>query len=525
MGWYVLTLDKGTSVIKSVLFDDQGREVATARGDGPTRQPQSGWHEEDSETVWSLVAQLFREVRASSGVRPDEVAVIAVTSHMGGLLLLDGAHRPVYPNVLWDDTRANDIVAEWAESGVLAEIVTEGGQAVLAGLTVPLLRWFDRYEPALLEHTKALCTTKDYLVLRLTGSLGTDESDAGWMPSDPFRRAYSERIWSLAGISHRADLFPPIRRSEAVAGTLLPSVASELGLKAGTPVIAGIGDANASTIGVGAIEPRQGVSIIGTSLLNNVVTGRPTREPLGIGFVIPTANGRWLRMLPNTGGGSINVQWLVDVAYRDSAAPFQKLDEEAAGVAPGASGVFYHPYISRAGVVAPFYHLGARAQFTGLHTSIGRPELARAVLEGLAYSIRDCFEPVPVQLSDVRLSGGSARSPVLCQVVADVLGKPVVLTTGEESAARGAAIVAAWGTGRYQSLKEATSVFVSVRRIFTPNPAAHAEYAERFDFFKRIRDEMLPLWSERKKFELDVDAMGSDRPPGDAADGECSPDG
>jgi sugar (pentulose or hexulose) kinase len=498
---YILTIDKGTTVVKCVVFDEQGKEYAVVRRDETTEHPKPGWHEENVEQAWAIIAELIQEVISSSRVAAEEILAVGVTTHMGGLILLDDAMQPVYNNVLWDDSRAAGIVEEWAESGALSKLVAEGGQAILAGLTVPLLHWFERNELDVLKQTATLCNTKDYIVLRLTGSLGTDESDAGWMPSDVRQRTYSQDVWTVAGVQQYAGLFPPIRKSHEVVGGVLPEVATQLGLRAGTPVIAGIGDANASTIGVGVVRPGQGVSIVGTSLLNNIITRQAVLEPLGLGFVIPTVNDFWMRMLPNTGGGSINLRWLVELAYRDLPNPYEVLDAEASEVAPGALGVFYHPYISNAGVVAPFYHLGARAQFTGLHSGIGRAELARAVIEGLAFSIQDCFEACPAALSEVRLSGGAARSAVLCQAVADVLNKPVILTTGEEAAARGVAIVAATGVGLFKSLDEATEQFVQVRRVYKPASSSHEMYAERFQLFQQIRKSMMPIWTAREKFE------------------------
>lgn len=498
---YILTIDKGTTVIKCVLFDDQGEEYAVVRRDETTQHPKPGWHEENTDSAWALTAELIQQITSSSGVAPEEIRAVGVTTHMGGLILLDKAMQPVYNNVLWDDSRAAGIVDEWARSGVLEKLVAEGGQAILAGLTVPLLQWFERNQPDVLRRAAKLCNTKDYLVLRLTGSLGTDESDAGWMPSNIRRRAYSREIWALAGVERYEDLFPLIRKSHEVVGGVLPEAARQLGLREGTPVIAGIGDANASTIGVGVVRPGQGVSIVGTSLLNNIITRQALLEPVGLGFVIPTVNDFWMRMLPNTGGGSINLRWLVDLAYRDLPNPYEVLDAEAGGVDPGALGVFYHPYISNAGVVAPFYHLGARAQFIGLHSGVGRAELARAVIEGLAFSIRDCFEACPQTLSEVRLSGGAARSAVLCQTVANVLNKPIFLTTGEEAAARGVAIVAAAGVSLFNNLDEATEQFVRVRRVYEPVPSSHEMYAERFELFQQIRKSMMPIWTAREKFE------------------------
>ena len=498
---YILTIDKGTTVVKSVLFDEQGKECAVVRRDETTQHPKPGWHEEDTEQAWAITAELIQNVISSSGVAAEEIKAVGVTAHMGGLILLDDAMKPVYRNVLWDDSRAAGIVEEWAQAGVLEKLVAEGGQAILAGLTVPLLQWFAKNEPEILKRAARLCNTKDYIVYRLTGSLSTDESDAGWMPFDVRQRAYSEDVWALAGVEQYARVFPPIRKSHEVVGGVLPVVARQLGLREGTPVIAGIGDANASTIGVGVVRPGQGVSIVGTSLLNNIITKQAVLEPIGLGFVIPTVNDFWMRMLPNTGGGSINLRWLVNLAYRDVPNPYEVLDKEAGEVDPGAFGVFYHPYISNAGVVAPFYHLGARAQFIGLHSGVGRAELARAVIEGLAFSIRDCFEACPETLSEVRLSGGAARSAVLCQTIANVLNKPVLLTTGEEAAARGVAIVAAAGIKLFNHLDEATEQFVQVRRVHEPEPSSYEMYAERFELFQHIRQSMMPIWTAREKFE------------------------
>jgi len=420
---------------------------------------------------------------------------------MGGLILLDDSNRPVYNNILWDDSRASEIVDTWSRLGSLGQIVSEGGQAILAGLTVPLVRWFLQYKPDVLNRAARLCNTKDYLVMKLTGTLGTDESDAGWMPIDVHKRQYSKNVWKYAGIEEYGRLFPEIRRSIDIVGKVSAEASRFLGLPEGIPVIAGIGDANASTIGVGVIHPGQGVTIVGTSLLNNIITRDVLMEPLGLGFNIPTVDNFWMRMLPNTGGGSINLRWLVDLAYRDLPNPYEVLDREAGDVSPGSAGVTFHPYISSAGVVAPFYHLGARAQFTGLHTEVSRPELARAVIEGLAYSIRDCFEACPEELSELRISGGAARSPVLCQTVADVLGKPVKLTTGEEAAARGVAILAATAVGLFATLEEATEQFVQVRQVFNPNLALQQIYMERFAVFQQIRTAMMPVWSARQQFK------------------------
>jgi sugar (pentulose or hexulose) kinase len=498
---HILTVDKGTSVVKAVLFRDDGVEVAVARRETNSTHPHPNWHEEDPEANWDVVVALVREVLATPQVPVGDIAAIGVTAHMSGLLLLDEQFRPVYPNVLWDDARAAGIVQEWQESGRMGDLFAVGGQAVLAGLTVPLVRWFATHRPELLDRARHLCTTKDYFVLRLTGVLGTDESDAGWMPGDTHIRNHSESIRTLCQIEPFAALFPPVRKSEYVVGGVTPEAARQLGIREGTPVIAGLGDANASTVGVGVVQPGQAVSIIGTSLLNNVVVDRPVMEPHGIGFVLPTVGGRWLRMLPNTGGGSVNLKWLVDLAYRGESDPYAVMDAEVRSEPLGAAGLFYHPYINHAGVVAPFYHIGARAQLTGLHVGSTRAAVARAVYEGVAMSLLDCYSATPVAISEVRLSGGAARSPVLCQTVADMLGRPVLVPTGEEAAAKGAAMVAGWGVGIYPDLTAAAERCVLIGHRYEPDLKNTAHYAERYALFREIRQGMGEVWTKRLPFE------------------------
>jgi len=496
---YILAIDKGTSVVKCILYTQDGEERAIALRDSKTYQPQLGWHEEDLTEAWELISELIREILATSNITSKEIAGIGITSHMGGLILLDENGKPLYPNILWDDSRASNIISQWIEQGIYKEIVQEGGQALLAGLTIPLIKWFEVHKPDILNMAKYLCNTKDFLVYRLTGNLGTDESDGGWMPFDVRKRNYSTKIWQLAGIEQYSHLFPPIRKSIQIAGELQPAPAKEIGLTPGIPVITGIGDANASTIGVGVIKPGQAVSIIGTSLLNNIITPSVTVEPEGLGFNIPTIDNYWMRMLPNTGGGSINIKWLVEVLYASEKDPYTAVDIDVNSSPLGSKGVFYHPYISNAGVVAPFYNLGARAQFLGLHVEAKRKDLARATFEGLAYSMRDCYESCPIILDEIRLSGGAARSHTLCQIVADVLGKIVLLPMGEEAAARGVAILVSRALGFYRTTQEAVSQFVKTSKTFEPNLQNHSIYSELFHLFKKSRLALEEFWNERHK--------------------------
>lgn len=498
---YLLGLDKGTSVVKAVLFDLQGREVAVAGQPAPAVYPQSGWHEEDLHGTWDITCSVARQVMQNTGINPDAIQAVGLSGHMSGLILVDGRGQPVGNAVIWSDGRASGIVRRWETEGLLERMFAISGQAVIPGLTLPLMRWFHEHRPQDLARAAHVLTMKDYLRLRMVGEAATEESDVAWMMGDVQQRRFSPELLSLAGLSSYERLYPPVRPYGSVAGGLREAAAQEMGLRPGTPVVYGLGDATAATIGVGAVRSGQACSIVGTSFLNNLVTAELAWEPFGIGFVFPMTDGLWLRLLPNTGGGSVNLRWFVEMFYPGETGrdAYKRLDQEAASVPVGANGVIYHPYVTTAGVVAPFYSIGARAQFFGVSIQSTRRDMARAVFEGIALSMRDCYVGAGQPLEEIRLSGGAAQSPVLCQIFADCTGATITVPVGTEASAKGVAMLAGMAAGIYGSVPEAAGQMVAVDRVYTPRPEQTRRYDEIYPLFRNIREQMMGPWEMRTR--------------------------
>jgi sugar (pentulose or hexulose) kinase len=493
MSGLLLGIDVGTSVVKAAVFDASGRAVTVARHRFPVDTPRPGWSEADMERLWEDVAAAVAEAAAEDGSGVDALSLSAIAC---GAWLVDAAGRPLRPGILWNDGRAADLVAGWQAGGVLEEVFRLSGNVVYPGYTVPLVRWLMEHEPEVMVRCRWVMCCKDWIRLRLTGEVATDESDASYMPFDIASRRYSERLWDLCGVAACADRFPPVRASTAVAGALRGTVARALGLRPGIPVVTGMADVTATTLGAGVVAPDHACSLLGTSCLNNVVWDRPLTAPFGVGITAATVGRRWVRSLVNT-AGTMNLDWFIAQVWPGGpGTSFGDVEAAAAQVPIGADGLLYHPYLNTTGVVSPFVHPHARAQFFGLSREHTRAHLARAVLEGVALAIQDCYQAMPTPPTEIRLAGGGARSPLWCQIIADCTGRRVLVPAGEELGALGAAMLAGLATGCYGSPEEAAS-HVGIARVHEPNSDAHRAYTALFGLYREVASHVQQDWTRR----------------------------
>jgi sugar (pentulose or hexulose) kinase len=498
---YLLGIDAGTSVIKSVLFDVRGGEVAVARREMPVRHPHPSWSEVDMDRVWELARETVREVCAEG--RGERVVGVGITGTCCGAWLVDEQVRPVRPAILWNDGRAADLLSEWQENGTLRRIFGISGNAMFPGYTVPVLAWLQRNEPQAIERARWLLFTKDWIRYQLTGEVANEESDCSYMPFDIRSRCASVELFELAGITRCLRLLPKMLSGYDVGGHVTPEVAEATGLAAGIPVVAGLVDVVASTVGAGAYRPGQACSIVGTSSLNSLVSERPIFEPPDVGVQATMPGGSWLRSLVNT-SGTLNIDWMLDVlaapererATREGRSVFDLVEEMVRGVPAGAEGVVYHPYINTAGVVSPFVNPAARAQFFGLEVGHTRAHLLRAVYEGVALSMLDAYEHMPERCEEVLLSGGGARSEFWAQMFADATGRRIQVPEGSEYGARGVAMMAGIGAGVYRDLDEAAGA-VGIARRYEPDPAAHETYRELYALYRELYRSLGSAWWTR----------------------------
>ncbi|MFB2553179.1 FGGY-family carbohydrate kinase [Ensifer soli] len=476
-----LGIDIGTSVIKAALFDREGTERAEASERMQLLAAPVGWSELDGERLWTVTARVIRALLATAGIAPERIAGIGVTGVMVGVFLLDREGRPIRPPILWNDARAQNLVdrLEAGDPALFSKVFAHSGSMMQLGCTLPVLAWLKENEPEALARAAVTLTAKDFIRYRLTGALATEESEAAMAPGSARTRAFDAEPMALLGIPELAPLLAPVRRAETLAGAVTEEAARATGLGAGTPVAIGTGDTGACVLGAGCHEPGQAVSVLGTTCLNGVLFDHAVYAPpdLGLLFIVPER--RWMKTMVNVAGTTV-LDWCLAALCPDIAAaeaPYEALGRLAGTSPAGANGVVFVPYLSASGVIAPRIEPRARAGFHGLAPHHGRADMVRAVYEGIAYAIHDCYGAIGGAGGTIRLSGGGARSPFWSQMIADVTGAAVEIPDGTQFGAKGAALCAMVATGAYSSLGEACRATFRARRRHEPDVATAEIYA------------------------------------------------
>ena len=481
-GGYVLGFDIGTSVTKVGLFDRAGREVAVASGRTRVLSPHPGWYEMDPYELRDAVVAACRQVIA--GRSPGDIEALAISGVMVGGWLIDKDHKVTRPGILWNDGRAQKLVDRlMADNPALfSQLFDSSGQVMQFGCTLPVLAWLSENEPASVERATAILTAADYIRLWLTGAVATDETEAAIAPGSTRARAFNPDLLKLFGIDRQAKLFPPVLRSAELAGKLTKEAARAIGLKPGTPVAVGAGDLPACVLGASASSPGIACSVVGTTCLNGVVSDAPVFTPRDMGILFTVPGDLWIKTMVNV-AGTTNFDWGLNALCPDLLGEpnaYDRLAEIAADSPAGANGAGYIPYLSDIGIIAPRLEPGARAGFFGLGPGHRRAEMVRAIYEGLAYAIRDCYQRIQQPVSSIRLVGGGARSLFWSQMIADVTGIPVEVPQGTEFGAKGSALLAATAIGWFGDIREACAATYRPSRRHEPDAALRQAYDDGF---------------------------------------------
>lgn len=503
----LLGIDAGTSVVKAVVYQMDGTPLAMHSTKTKIRSVHPLWMEVDMNEVWSAVVNTVSALIHSASIRPGEILAIGVTGQGDGCWLVTAEGLPVRSAILWADGRAADQVDNWFTDGTAASAFSVNGSVVFPGAQAAILHWLKRKEPESLEKSRWALYCKDWLHLNLTGELCTDPSDASLPFFDIAKRAYDPHLLSLYGIEDLEHLLPPVRPATRVGGRLRKKVAEQMGLSPNTPVVSGPFDIPACSIGSGAIRDGEGYTILGSTCLSGLVMSRCYLEPRNVGMTLCHRDpDKWLRVM-GVMMGTPNLDWflshlggnLQSEAQKRKRSVFQQMEEAIAKVPAGAGGVLYLPYLSPSGERAPFVKASARAQFSGLTVHHTDRHLLRAVLEGVAFSIRDSYEHMPVSVHHIKLSGGGARSALWAQIIADVTGKAVSIPAVEETGTLGAALNAAVAVGLFSSIEDAVQCCVGVSRRFEPDPKNRALYDELFGLYRRTYKTMWELWDHHQR--------------------------
>ena len=485
---HALCVDVGTSLIKSVAYDGDGRELAVERRPSEVLRPAPGHAEQDMGEVWAAVADTVRRARRAL---PEDPALIAVTAQGDGCWLVDADGEPVGPAILWNDARHAEIVERWRGDGTIERAFEINGSLSFPGLANAILPWLREHEPERLARADKAMHCGGWLFLKLTGEVVVDESDASAPLLDIRTREYSGELLELFGLEWAERLLPEPVPAGSCTRPLSAAAALELGLPAGVPVVLAPYDIAATAIGVGATAPGQACSILGTTLCTELVLDRVETDGPPAGFTIVTSGGdRYLRAFPTLAGTGV-IDWAVRLLGLSGPAELSSL---AAGAALEADSVVFLPYLSPAGERAPFLDPGARGMFLGL-TLEHRPEqLALAVLEGLSHVVLDCLRAARAEAGELRLCGGGASSEWWCRLIADVTGLPALRSTDRELGAKGALLCGLVAIGADSDLDGAAARLVRLRDSFEPRDERRELHARRFADFLELRRHCEPAW-------------------------------
>lgn len=513
-GAVLIGVDAGTSVMKAVAFDACGAVLATRSRFNRYASGPGGAVTQDMRRTADDLHDVLGELAAA---RPDLAArtvALAVTGQGDGHWLADAAGEPVDEAWLWLDGRAREEARAIAALPGYPAIRAATGTAIHACLASSQLRWRKRHAPASLRPAASAFHCKDWLYFQLTGERATDPSEAVLTFGSVRTRDYADEVIRALGLGDERHLLPPIVDGVQEAHPLRADAARRCGLPAGLPVTLGYNDVVCTSLGGGLYAPDArappGFSIVGTTGMH-MVLGDATHAAVPeawasagrTGYTMCFPDGGHARVQSNM-AATLNIDWFLDLmveagrlagAEIPRAVLLQRLDALVDETPPGT--LLYHPYISRAGERGPFLDADARASFIGLDTSSDVPVLARAIIEGLAMSARECYDAMGVRPAEIRLGGGAARSSALRRIFASVLQRPVRTLERAEAGAAGACMMAAVRLGLYRDLRSCAAVWVEPRlgEAAVPDASQRAHYDGLYDAYRRTRSALAPGWS------------------------------
>ena len=494
-----LGLDISTTSAKALLINELGAVISSATTPLTVSTPHPLWSEQDPRDWWTAMAKSIRQALTHAGISGSDVTSIGLTGQMHGLVLLDEHGEILRPAILWNDQRTGAQCDEMRSRLGKAHLIQITGNDALTGFTAPKILWVQQNEAEIYARARHILLPKDYIRFRLTGDYAMDKADgSGTILFDLKKRDWSPEV--LAALEIPASWLPPTYEGPEVTGSVSSSAAGETGLMQGIPVVGGGGDQAAQAVGVGAVQPGIIALTLGTSGVVFAATESPLIEPEGrLHAFCHAVPGRWHFMgVMLSAAGSL--QW-----YRDTLAPgvsFDSLVNEAGDIRAGSEGLFFQPYLT--GERTPYPDPLVRAAWVGLTVRHTRAHMTRAVLEGVAFGIKDSFTLISNaglgSIQQVRISGGGAKSALWRQIIADVLGVELVTVNTTEGAAFGAVLLAGVGAGVYKDVPTACEATIQITGRTSPTQATHA-YQEYYPHYRAL----YPALSPEYKAMADMD--------------------
>lgn len=504
----IIGIDAGTSVIKSIAFDLQGKQIDSASVDNEYTLISGGGAEQNLQQTWIKTIHTLTQLGRQLTDLRSRVAAVAVTGQGDGTWLIDGQGEPVMDGLLWLDARASRLADEISANPLNRRRFEITGTGVNACQQGPQLLWIKENLPEVFDAAEHALHCKDWLYYKLTGDIATDPSEGVFSFGNYVTREYSSEVIDILGLGAHSNLLPDIVDGSSIAGALQKTAADSCGLPQGTPVILGYVDVVCTALGSGLYAERgeRGCSIVGSTgmhmkLARSGADVTLNEDCTGYTMCMPIP-GVCTQMQSNM-SATLNIDWLLDLAQGlfnelnlevSRAEILSKLDGWVASATPAE--LLYQPYISEAGERGPFIDTNARAGFIGLCTRHGVADLARAIFEGLAFAARDCYLAMGSLPDEITLSGGAARSQQLLKIIAAGIESRIQTSAREEAGAAGAAMVAAVSIGHYAHMNDCVMEWVDplMGQIVSPEAELVAIYRDSYPAYAQSHRCLQPIW-------------------------------
>ncbi len=495
---YTLGVDIGTSGTKTILIDKNGNVIKSHTVEYPLYQPQNGYAEQNPLDWYNAVIETITVVVKESGISPELIKGIGLSGQMHGLVMLDEIGNVIRPSIIWCDGRASAECDDITRLVGKDKLIAITANPAIAGFTAAKIMWVKKNEPQNYEKCKKILLPKDYIRYMLTGEFATEVSDASGMQLlDIKNRCWSKEVLDKLDID--INLLAKVYESPEVTGSITKDIAKITGLIEGTIVVGGAGDNAAAAVGTGVVEDNKAFTTIGTSGVLFAHTSKMKIDNGGRVHTFCSAVPNEWHVMGVTQGAGLSMKWIRDticqeeikLAEEQGVDSYYLLDKMAKEIPIGAGKLIYLPYLM--GERTPHLDTNARGVFFGLSAVHTKANMIRAVLEGVSYSLNDCKDvllEMGVDVTDMIICGGGAKSPLWCQMLADVYGVDVVLPASTEGAALGVAILALVGAKEYKSVQEACRAIIKKDKVMSTVKNNSEQYKKYHGLYKKLYPEL-----------------------------------
>jgi len=496
---YLLGLDIGTSGVKALLISVEGKIISSKTESYPLATPNSGWAEQSPYDWWEATVKVIKEIISNIPVDSCQIKGISLSGQMHSSVFLDEKMKVIRPAILWSDTRTSKQCKEiYTKAGGLDQLISYVSNPALEGFTAPKVLWLRENEPENYQKLKYILLPKDYIRYRLSNELFTEVSDAaGTLLFDVIKKRWSTGL--LEKLEINQNLLPPVLNSFDLAGKITENIAEQTGLTPGTPVVAGGADNACGAVGSGIIEEGRVMVSIGSSGVVLAQTSNPQADQEGrIHLFNHACPDSWYMMGVMLSAG-MSYEWLRRGLFNNRLS-CSKLDQLAEEINPGSEGLIFLPYLY--GERTPYNDANARGVYFGVSGKHDQRHFTRSVLEGVTFALKDSLELIKdkgVNIKEIRVIGGGAKSKIWQQILADILGKEINLLNVEEGPAFGAALVAGVGVGVYSSFAEAVNRIIKVKKTVAPKTQNTEKYNHYYQLYKKLYYSLKEDFKELKK--------------------------